>query len=325
MAAQSIISATCLSDVSAPARLASSSLDPLPGAPFRVLRRMGAGRSSEVYEARSDRGERRVVKVLRSAFLDAPDVIRRLASEARALSLVHHPNVVRVIEVGTTTDGRPYWVMPYVSGETLRQRLTRSGHVSSLFACAIVRDALEGLSAVHQAGLIHRDVKPQNLFLPRVVPPGAGSAKCLLLDSGLASVHGARSTEGSFFTGAPGYLAPEQILAGKTDERTDVYAMGITLFESIAGRGPFEASSPLDLVRAHLDAQPIRLRAVADVSVELDHAIARAISKAPARRWPSASAFAAVLERAYACELARKRRALARTAPAAVAVTAEAA
>jgi serine/threonine-protein kinase len=176
-------------------------------------------------------------------------------------------------------------------------------------ACAIVGEALEALDVAHRAGVVHRDVKPANLFLTR---PGTARARCMLLDFGIAKLLAApgRFTTDARIVGTPRYLAPEQILGGAVDARTDVYAAGMTLFEMIAGRGPFDASGPIDLMRAHLEETPRRLRACARVSGELDHAVARALAKPPARRWPSARALAAVLGRAQECE--RRRRSASR-------------
>lgn len=284
--------------------------DPLPGTGYRALRRIGAGATSEVWEALSPSGERRAVKVLRALFADAPDAVFRLEQEARALAALDHPSLVPVLDAGTTASGRPYHVMPLLEGETVQARMRRRGPLSSAVSCALVAEILEGLDAAHRAGVIHRDVKPENLFLPnrKMLLP---APRCVLLDFGIAKVLGApgRATTDSAIIGTPRFLAPEQILGGAVDARTDVYAAGLTLFEMIAGRGPFDADSPIDLMRAHVAATPRSLRDLVPVSHELDHAVARALSKSPARRWPSARAFAAILDRAAVRELARSARA----------------
>ena len=280
--------------------------DPLPGTGYRTVRRLGAGASSEVYEAVGLDRSRRAVKVLRSLFVDTPEAVFRLEQEGRALGALDHPNLVPVLDVGTTLAGRPFFAMPLLEGETVRERLRRSGPIAPAVACAMVADALEGLDAAHRAGVVHRDVKPGNLFLPCRRPAIPGR-RCVVLDFGIAKVLGAPGglTTESRVLGTPRYLAPEQILGGQVDARTDVYAAGLTLFEMITGRAPFDAEGPIEVMGAHLELAPHRLRALAGVSPELDHAVARALSRPPGRRWPSARAFAAVLERAAVREVQR--------------------
>jgi serine/threonine-protein kinase len=282
--------------------------DPLPGTGYRALRRIGAGTSSEVFEAMGPDRVRRAVKVLRAAFADEPELVGRLEREGLALSALDHPNLVPVIDVGTTAAGRPYFAMPLLEGETVRERLHRAGRIAPAVACAIAVEMLDGLDAAHRAGIVHRDIKPANLFLP-TRRLGEEARRCVLLDFGVAALVGAPSglTSESHVVGTPRYLAPEQILGGRVDERTDVYAAGLTLFEMIAGRSPYDARGPVDVMRAHLAATPHGLREFASVSPELQHALERAIAKPPARRWPSARAFAAVLERAAPREVQRAR------------------
>jgi len=282
--------------------------DPLPGTGYRALRRLGAGASSEVFEAVGVDRVRRAVKVLRSVFADTPEAIFRLEQEGRALAALDHPSLVPVVDVGTTLSGRPFFAMPLLDGETVRGRLLRRGPFAPAVACAVMADALAGLDAAHGAGLVHRDVKPANLFLPRRAP-GSRTKRCVVLDFGIAKMLGAPGgpTTESRVLGTPRFLAPEQILGGRVDARTDVYAAGLVLFEMITGRGPFDASGSIELMRAHLEATPRSLRDLAPVSTELEHVVARAIARSPSRRWPSARAFAAVLERAAGCEVRRGR------------------
>ena len=273
--------------------------DPLPGTGYCALRRLGGGATSEVYEAIGVDGVRRAVKVLRSLFVDSPSAVFRLEQEGLALAGLDHPGLLRVLAVGTTATGRPYFVMPLLEGETVKARLARRGPMAPAEACAVVVEALEALDAAHRTGVVHRDVKPGNLFLP-ARRPGAAAARCVVLDFGVAKLLDAPEgpTTDSGVVGTPRYLAPEQILGGRVDARTDVYAMGLTLFEMIAGRGPFDGAGPVEEMRARLESTAPSLRGLAPVSGELEHAVARAVAGAPARRWPSARAFAAVLDRA---------------------------
>jgi serine/threonine-protein kinase len=280
---------------SAPPSLA---FDPLNDTNYRAVRRLGGGFLSEVYEAVGPGGARCAVKVLRDVVADAPDALYRFEREAFALATLAHPSIVPVLEIGTTFEGRPFFAMPFVEGETVARHPARQGPFGAEEACAILGEILEALDLAHRAGVVHRDVKPGNVLLPT---QGAGRprARAMLLDFGIAKVTGARATSTSDgVLGTPRYLAPEQILGGLVDARTDVYAAGLTLFEMIAGRCPFDAETPMEFMHAHLEAPGKRLRSVARVSFTLDHVVARAIAKAPARRWPSARAFAAVLGRA---------------------------
>lgn len=293
----------------APGRTSLILHDPLPGTEYRALRRIGAGTSSEVWLAVGRDGARRAVKVLRAVFADAPDAVFRLQQEGRALAALDHPSLVPVIDVGTTAAGRPFVVMPLLDGQSVRHRLRRRGPFLPASACTIIADVLEGLDAAHRAGVVHRDVKPANVFLRGRAPEGK-ARRAMVLDFGVAKVASSLDgpTTSSMVVGTPRYLAPEQILSGAVDARTDVYAAGLTLFEMIAGRGPFDAEGPIELMRAHLEATPRSLHAFASVLPELASAVDRAVAKEPARRWPSALAFAAELRRIAAREAARSQQ-----------------
>jgi eukaryotic-like serine/threonine-protein kinase len=286
--------------------------DPLPGTGYCAVRRLGGGATSEVYEAFGLDGKRCAVKVLRSLFADTPEAVFRLEQEGLALAALDHPSLVPVLDVGTTATDRPYFAMPLLEGETVKARLARRGPFAPAEACAIVAEALEGLDAAHRAGVVHRDVKPGNLFLP-ARRTGLPARRCVVLDFGVAKLVDRPDgpTTDSGVMGTPRYLAPEQLLGGRVDARTDVYATGLTLFEMIAGRGPFDGTDPIEEMRARLESTARRLRGLAPVSGELEHAVARAVEVSPARRWPSARAFAAVLERAAERERARSGRGLA--------------
>ena len=278
--------------------VAGSRRDPLSGTGFHVRRRLGGGASSEVFEAEMPSGQRCAVKVLRALHLDAKDADRRLVREGRALAALDHPNLVRVFDAGVTLDGRPWFAMPKLLGETLRDRLDRAGPIPSTEACSLFLGLLAGLDAAHGAGIVHRDLKPSNLFLvPRPRRIGGESVehrdrhRCVLLDFGIAKIAGAASdaSTGAYVLGTPRYLAPEQVLGGVVDARTDVYAAGLVLYEMLTGMSPFTSRDVLDLMRAQLEEKPGRVRALVHVSHELDHAVARAIEKIPGRRWARSS------------------------------------
>jgi len=205
--------------------------DPLPGTGYEARRRLGGGSTAEVFEAVGPDGARCAVKVLRAVFADTPDAVFRLEQEAQALSVLDHPGLLPVIEAGTTETGRPFFVMPLLRGETVKDLLARRGPMAPDDACAVMGEALDALDAAHRAGVVHRDVKPGNLFLPL----GSGR-RTMVLDFSVAKLLALpeRLTTDPRIMGTPRYLAPEQILGGPVDARTDVYAAGLTLFEMIA-------------------------------------------------------------------------------------------
>lgn len=281
---------------------------PLPGTSYRLVRRIGAGSCSEVFEAIGSHGELRALKLLRAMHEGTSEIAARLVQEGRALSTLSHPHLVKVDEVGVTADGRPFFVMPRLFGETLRERLDARGPLATAAAVSIAVQVLGGLEAAHRAGIVHRDVKPANVFLarasgpPSAADPGgdAGSPDAehaVLIDFGIAKVRcdGLEPSSGSHVLGTPRYLAPEQILGGEIDARTDVYAVGLLLFEALTGRGPFPVVDSMAVMRAHLSTPAPRLRSLLDVPPGIDHAVARALEKAPGLRWQTAEEMAAAL------------------------------
>lgn len=279
--------------------------DPLVGTRYRVVRLIGGGSSADVFEAAGPSGELFAIKVLRHELRDSQEAAARLLQEGRLLASLRHPNLVPLREMGMTRDGRPFLAMPRLAGETLRETRLRKGALAPAFAASLVAGALDGLHAAHRQGVVHRDVKPGNIFL---VDANAGPPRPAMIDFGIAKVFGAaalRTTEQEVVLGTPRYLAPEQILDGRVDARTDVYAMGLVLFECIAARGPFDllaGSDFLTLMRAHLGLAPRRLDDVAHAPPALARVVARALEKKPARRYPTAAAFAAAIRGAVAPE-----------------------
>ncbi|WP_438016138.1 serine/threonine-protein kinase [Sorangium sp. So ce315] len=286
---------------------------PLPGTPFRLLRRIGSGTCSEVFEVLGRSGQLRALKLLRAMHEGSSDIAARLVQEGRALAALSHPHIVKVEEVGVTSDGRPFLVMPRLFGETLRERLDARGPLATPAAVRIAIQVLGGLAVTHRAGIVHRDVKPANVFL---VQPSAGAEQgaddleyahgapgaseiqhAVLIDFGIAKVtcDGMEPSMGSNVLGTPRYLSPEQIRGASVDARTDVYAVGLLLFEAITGRGPFPVVDSMAVMRAHLHTPAPRLRSLLWVPPALDHAVARALEKDPALRWQTADAMAAAL------------------------------
>jgi serine/threonine-protein kinase len=281
----------------------------LAGTPYRFVAPLDRGGMGEVIEAEHLRlGKRVVIKLLQRQFANRPDLVDRMRIEAQTLARIVHPNLVSVTDFGHTRGGQPYLVMERLYGQNLRQYLKETTFVPVNEAIGIVRDALAGLSAAHAAGIVHRDVKLDNIFLSRA---GGGQGPAVkVLDFGLAKivdcVNGLTPTPLAFPTaegvhvGTPRFFSPEQARGRPVDQRTDVYAAGIVLYTLIAGCGPFDhIHAVYQVARAHaLDTpEPPSRYAPQPVSPDLDVVILKALSKRPEDRFPTAQAFADELGR----------------------------
>jgi serine/threonine protein kinase len=188
-------------------------------------------------------------------------------------------------------------------GQTLRDYLITRGPIEPDTAALLLAGTLDGLHEAHRRGIIHRDVKPGNIFV--VTKDDGKPERALMFDFGIAKVTGAAAhhTTGDCILGTPRYIAPEQIMGGRIDGRVDVYGMGIVLFETIAARGPYDVLRGADFdaqMRAHLALTPRRLDDLSPASPALARVVARALEKAPGKRYPTAAAFAEALRRAVA-------------------------
>ncbi len=265
----------------------------VPGTRYRVLGLLGVGGMGLVYDVEHlELGKRFVLKALLSDLAGREDIVARLRNEQRALGRLQHPNIIAVTDAGVTSANLPFFVMERLDGETLGARLRRSRRLPIIEAISIARGVLEGLSAAHEIGVVHRDIKPQNIFLL----PG-GQPK--ILDFGVAKVADAASviTARGVAIGTPRYMSPEQVGGENIDGRSDIYAVGLLLFETIAGRGPFDgARDANEMLLAHLGKPAPRLAGLAPgVTRELDAFVASLLAKNPAERPPTARAAAAAL------------------------------
>ncbi|MCB9824676.1 MAG: protein kinase [Planctomycetes bacterium] len=242
-------------------------------------------------------GTRVAVKVLHAHLAEEASFVERFEREARAGLAVHHPGVVRVLDVGKADDGgalRPYLVMELVEGTPLSDVLGDLGKVPEGLARHIGREVARALAAIHEAGLVHRDVKPGNVLL-------TPDERVRLLDLGVARWHGAGSTrlsETGQFVGSILYAAPEQLAGEESlDGRADLYALGLLLHELVVGHHPFEAPSLAAVIRRQLDETAAPPSAsVPDVSPWFDEVVATLLAKDPAGRFADARALARVLD-----------------------------
>jgi hypothetical protein len=220
----------------------------IPG--YRLVRLLGEGGMGRVYLAEDpDLGRRAAIKVVSRHRVDSEEARARFRREARALASVEHPGVVRVYGFGDA-GGQPYLAMEYVEGESLADRLRRERALPVAEAVRIVRSVAEALAAAWEGGLVHRDVKPSNILLDR-------KGQVRVADFGLAKGTGGGSSDPTLtregaVVGSPAYLSPEQARGLPVDFRTDVYSLGVVLYEALAGSPPFQGPTPADVVAQHL-------------------------------------------------------------------------
>ena len=221
------------------------------GSRYKVHGYLTRGSTARVYLAEDMTNSVPVaIKMLASESIKSHELSPRLLREAEALRGIDHPNVVRVLDTGETASGVPYLVLEALPGETLGDYLRRQGTPPFDLALSLVRQAAQGLCAAHRAGIVHRDVKPDNFVL---VGPTSEPYGLKLIDFGMAKLDNSGGTSGTHtILGTVEYMAPEQILAEPVDARTDVYAMGVVMFRLFTGHLPFDTTAPADLLRHQL-------------------------------------------------------------------------
>ena len=259
---------------------------------YQVEREIGHGGTATVHLARDLRHGRRVaIKVLREELAVAIGADRFL-EEIRVTASLQHPHILPLFDSGSA-EGLLWFVMPFVEGETLRSRLSREKRLPVDVSLQLVREMADALQYAHRHGVVHRDVKPENVLLQ--------SGHALIADFGIAlaleHAGGARLTRTGITLGTPQYMAPEQATGDRPiDARTDVYALGAVLHEMLAGESPFAAESHQAVLRKVMHEPAVALATRrADVSPALDAVVRRALSKHPDDRFPSAAAFADAL------------------------------
>lgn len=263
---------------------------------LRIGRRLGAGGMGIVYEGVRPDGQIVAIKVLLESSDDRART--RFLDEAIAGSIVHHPNVVRMLEHGETDDGAAYLVMDRVYGERA-SHLIRHCELTVAAAIDLACQLLRGLHALHEAGIVHGDVKSENILVEK---RSDGTRKLVLVDLGLARVwfDGSDAQKLEMVSGTPDYMAPEVVQGCGISPASDIYAASILLYEMLTGTTPFRGGSATDILKRHLDeiAVPPSLRAPeADISSALDRAVLRGLAKRPADRHATAAAFADELGR----------------------------
>jgi serine/threonine-protein kinase len=258
---------------------------------YVLLRPVGKGGMGAVYLAREPELSRLVaVKVLASELAKDETSRARFIREAQAAASIAHPNVIAIHSIGALDDGTPYFVMQYATGESIAARLEREGPVTSAEATRMIGELASALAAAHTRGIVHRDVKPANVLYDQE------TGRVLITDFGIAAVRAMPGTATipqltgtGVMLGTPRYMSPEQLTAEPANDRTDVYGLGLVAYELLTGSGPFEVTSPMQLMAAHLRDTPRRLsERRPDVDPHLEELVLACLAKDPAAR-PSAA------------------------------------
>jgi beta-lactam-binding protein with PASTA domain/predicted Ser/Thr protein kinase len=258
---------------------------------YRVLGRLGVGGMATVYLAEdSSLGRKVALKVMADRYSDDGEFVERFRREAQAAARLNHPNIIAVYDRGEA-DGRPYIAMEYLQGRTLKQVIQAEGPLPPERALAIAMQVLAGLRYAHEHGVVHRDVKPHNVLV-------GDDGRIKVTDFGIAHAGDPQMTEVGSIVGTAQYLSPEQARGRAVGPQTDIYSLGVVLYEMLAGRVPFEGDSSVAIAMQHVSDHPPPLRALApDVPESLALVVAHAMLKDPAQRYGSADEFASDLDR----------------------------
>ena len=246
-----------------PATAEGEAADPLIGqtisGKYFVHQLLGRGGMGEVYKATHLTLDRPVVlKLLKKSFLSDPSIVQRFHREARAASRLNHPNSITIIDFGQTEDGTLFMAMEYLSGRSLSRVIAEDQPIPETRVVHIASQILAALAEAHALGIIHRDLKPENVMLESRRDE---SDFVKVLDFGIAKLNepgdgAGRLTQAGIVCGTPGYMSPEQVRGDELDARSDLYSVGIILYEMLTGRLPFDADTPMGLVTKHLVEAP---------------------------------------------------------------------
>jgi serine/threonine protein kinase len=263
---------------------------------FTVQAQLGEGGMGVIYRAVDERGHPVAIKRLHASVATSPQLAARFQREAAAQAMLSHPNIAALHAVGVTADGGMFFVMELVDGPDLGTELEEGPLVPGR-AVTLTKQLLSGLHHAHQFGLVHRDLKPENILLART----SQGEQVKIIDFGLVKMIGdvlgpaecERLTRTGMVFGTPDYMSPEQILADPVDGRSDLYAIGIVLFELLTGRRPFEFEEVSDLWRAHVSKDPPSLASI-DPNLgkypDLESIVQTLLAKRPDERFGSALA-----------------------------------
>ena len=271
---------------------------------FQILEKLGEGGMGAIYKARQISVDRIVaLKILLHDQRGDPISVERFRHEAYLASRLKHPNAIVIHDFGQTVDGLLYIAMEFLGGETLKQRLRRVGPLKIDAAVKIMTQTLRTIAEAHRMGMVHRDLKPDNVFLTEmegdrdfVKVLDFGIAKLTAVQDGVEGYQGGLTVAGKIY-GTPNYMSPEQIRGKPVEPQSDIYSLGIIFYEVLAGQLPFVAQTPVEVMMAHLRDLPPALRdSRPEVNVELERTVLRALEKDRRARYQSADEFLEALE-----------------------------
>jgi serine/threonine-protein kinase len=290
---------------------ARSAGDPLlgqtVGGRYRILRKIGEGGMGIVYEAEHVIIEKRVgLKVLRDDFSSRPDVVERFRQEAKSASRIGHEHIIDISDFGETPSGASFFVMELLQGHDLAEELSQKGALAPRRTIDLALQCARALGAAHAKGIVHRDMKPENIFL---VSRETGEDFIKIVDFGIAKMSdietggqpGRKLTKTGMIFGTPEYMSPEQASGKKLDHRVDIYALGIIMYELLAGRVPFVGDTFMGILTQHMFEQPEPLRVLnpsCNVPPELERIVYKALAKQADDRYQSMEELASDLSAA---------------------------
>lgn len=253
--------------------------------PYRIIEQVGVGGMATVYKAHHDKLDRDVaIKMMHPAFLEDPTFHARFEREARIVARMEHPNIVPVYDF-SEYDKQPYLVMKYIEGETLKARLSRDGVLTLEEILEVMTPVADALSYAHEHGILHRDIKPSNIIIDANGTP-------YLTDFGLARLaqSGESTMSHDMLVGTPHYISPEQARGGlELDSRTDIYSLGVVLYELVVGRVPYTGVTPYAIIHDHIYSPlPLPSRVNPAIPRAVENVLLKALAKSPADRYGSA-------------------------------------
>ncbi|WP_420645048.1 protein kinase domain-containing protein [Candidatus Leptofilum sp.] len=270
---------------------------------YLIERHLARGGMANVYLAQDVYLQRPVaIKIMLSGLIHDKELIARFQREAQAIAKLNHPNIIQIYTTGLTETGLPYLAMQYIPGGSLQEEMTHSAdggqRLSTQRVLALAGQVADALRAAHKAGIVHRDLKPSNILLRE-------DGTAVVTDLGIAAVQeaSARLTRTGHVMGTPYYMSPEQAMGRSVDGRTDIYALGVILYEMLSGTVPFKADSPLAILSQHLyEPPPPLIERRHDLSVTTHQTIEMCLQKEPEKRFQTAEQLRAALNQALQAE-----------------------